>query len=264
MNIAILGCGWLGLPLGKSLSEKYNVKGSVTSPEKFTLLQQNGISPFCIDLNNPVASSLTAFLEGVEVLVIAIPPKAAVKSDLSYPERLKGLIPYIAAAGIKKVLFTSSISVYGEDENLPVVDETTLPNPTTESGKQVLAAEQLLQGCPDFKTTVIRLGGLVGGERHPVYHLAGRGNVDNPNGPVNLVNREECVEIISRIIERECWDEVFVAVHPETLTRKEYYTHTAAQLNLAAPHFNEASATKGKVVKGQEKILGLLGFIFSE
>lgn len=263
MKISILGCGWLGLPLGESLAKLHSVKGSVTHPEKFASLQDKGVTPFCIDLNAHDDNVLHEFLNGCDVLIISIPPKATVKSDLNYPERIKRLIPYIAALGVKNVLFTSSISVYGEDESLPIVDETSQPHPQTDSGKQVLQAERLLQECADFKTTIIRLGGLVGGERHPVFHLAGRKNIENPHGPVNLINRQECINIITRIIEKEVWDEVFTAVHPTAKTREEYYTEKALELELPAPHFSETGVTKGKVVKGQEKLASVLGFTFA-
>lgn len=262
MDIAILGCGWLGLPLGESLAKSNTVKGSVTSTEKFLQLQDKGITPFCIDLNVINVEALQDFLDGCDVLIISIPPKAGVKSNLSYTERIKELILHIASSGVKNVLFTSSISVYGEDESLPVVDETTLPVPLTESGKQVLQAEKILQECPDFKTTIIRLGGLVGGERHPVYHLAGKQNLENANGPVNLINREECIDIITRIIEKELWGEVFVAVHPTTKSRKEYYTEKAKEFGLPEPHFSEGASTKGKIVRGQKKLATVLGFSF--
>jgi len=264
MQISILGCGWLGLPLGESLAKSHTVKGSVTSAEKFMLLQEKGIMPFRIDLNAPDEATIRDFLHGSDALIICIPPKAALKSDLSYPERIKVLIPYIASSGVKSVLFTSSISVYGESDALPVVDETTTPNPQTESGKQVFAAEQLLQECVDFKTTIVRLGGLVGGERHPVYHLAGKQNLENAYGPVNLVDREECIAIITRVIQKGCWGEVFTAVHPLGETRKEYYTGKAQELGLPLPHFSETGITKGKIVKGQQKLAELLDFSFKK
>lgn len=263
MKISILGCGWLGLPLGESLAQSYSVKGSVTTAEKFPALQEKGIVPFCVDLNAPDEVAIQEFLSGSDVLIICIPPKAAVKSNLSYSERINELIPCIAISRVKNVLFTSSISVYSESKALPEVDEATAPNPQTESGRQVLAAEELLKACGDFKTTIIRLGGLVGGERHPVHHLAGRENLENPNGPVNLVERDECISIIARIIEKGCWGEVFTAVHPTHKTRKEYYTEKAQVMGLPAPHFDEKSITKGKIVKGQQKLIDLLGFSFT-
>jgi hypothetical protein len=119
--------------------------------------------PFQVELNSPDADTITGFLQGSDVLVIAIPPKVRAEGAISYPDKLKALVPYIGQAGIKKVIFTSSISVYGEYTDIPEVDEFTEPNPQTESGKQVWAAERVLQSCNDFSTTIVRLGGLVGG-----------------------------------------------------------------------------------------------------
>ena len=51
-QISILGCGWLGMPLAKSLLEKgFSVKGSTTSLEKISAIQSNGIQPFQIELS---------------------------------------------------------------------------------------------------------------------------------------------------------------------------------------------------------------------
>jgi 3-hydroxyisobutyrate dehydrogenase-like beta-hydroxyacid dehydrogenase len=51
IKISILGCGWLGLPLAKSLLAKsYEVKGSTTSENKLEVLINAGILPFQIQL----------------------------------------------------------------------------------------------------------------------------------------------------------------------------------------------------------------------
>ena len=52
LKIAIIGCGWLGLPLAKKLiKENFIVKGSTTSKEKISVLKTEKIEPFLIDLN---------------------------------------------------------------------------------------------------------------------------------------------------------------------------------------------------------------------
>ena len=48
-KISILGCGWLGLPLAKALiGNGFSVKGSTTSYEKISGLEQGGITTFLI------------------------------------------------------------------------------------------------------------------------------------------------------------------------------------------------------------------------
>lgn len=260
MQIAILGCGWLGLPLAEKLTENHVVRGSVTSPEKLQVLSAAGILPYIIDLNAPQANSITGFLSGSDVLVIAIPPKVEESNTMTYQDKVQALLPYIEAAGIKNVLFTSSVSVYGEDETFPEVDETTPTHPITESGKQVLAAEQVLQNCNSFKTTIIRFGGLVGGERHPVKHLSGKQNLQNPNAPVNLISRSQCLDIILQLINKGVWGEVFTASVPQPLNRQEFYTKEAKTLGLPLLHFATDGISAGKKVKGQQKIMQLLGY----
>jgi 3-hydroxyisobutyrate dehydrogenase-like beta-hydroxyacid dehydrogenase len=44
-KISILGCGWLGLPLAKAIVENgFSVKGSTTSTDKLTALENAGIN----------------------------------------------------------------------------------------------------------------------------------------------------------------------------------------------------------------------------
>ena len=75
-KIAILGCGWLGLPLAKSLLSKgYEVKGSTTSESKLDVLKNAGISPFQIQLeSHQIIGTIEDFLKETNVLVIDIPP----------------------------------------------------------------------------------------------------------------------------------------------------------------------------------------------
>ena len=51
MRISILGCGWLGLPLGKYLLQKgHLIKGSTTDKDKMETLKASGIQPFLLVL----------------------------------------------------------------------------------------------------------------------------------------------------------------------------------------------------------------------
>ena len=76
-TIAILGCGWLGLPLAKSLlNDGCQVHGSTTSEEKLTDLQTAGIHPFLLSLSeNEIKGDVEGFLWDIDVLVINVPPK---------------------------------------------------------------------------------------------------------------------------------------------------------------------------------------------
>jgi 3-hydroxyisobutyrate dehydrogenase-like beta-hydroxyacid dehydrogenase len=68
MQVSILGCGWLGLPLAKALvAENYTIKGSTTTPAKLDLLKEEDIEPFLIALSEAgPEGDMSDFLEGFQ------------------------------------------------------------------------------------------------------------------------------------------------------------------------------------------------------
>ena len=260
-KISILGCGWLGLPLAKSLLEQgISVKGSTTSIEKISILEKAGITPFQISLfEDKIEGKMDLFLENSEILIVDIPPKLRDDSKENFVGKIKNLIPFIENSTVKKVLFVSSTSVFSDDNS--EVTEASIPNPDTESGKQLLEAEQLLQSNKNFQTTIIRFGGLIGNDRHPIKFLAGRKNIENPDAPINLIHQDDCIGIIETIINLDLWNEIFNAVAPIHPTRKEYYTQKAMELNLPLLEFEEGKISTGKLISS-DKIETVLNYKF--
>ncbi|MCW1146808.1 SDR family oxidoreductase [Flavobacterium lacisediminis] len=274
IKISILGCGWLGLPLAKSLLSKgYEVKGSTTSESKLEVLKNAGISPFQIQLEeHQIIGTIEDFLKETDVLVIDIPPglrrEITTSQEMTFVNKVKTLIPFIEKSGIQKVIFVSSTSVYGDGFPIVEITEETQPNPDTESGKQLVITETLLQSNSHFKTTVIRFGGLLGDDRHPIKFLAGRTNVQNPDAPVNMIEREDCIGIIEEILKQVQhdnweWNQTFNAVAPQHPTRKAYYHKKAEILNLPLPTFVEDSESKGKIISSK-KVETILGYSFQK
>ena len=273
-KISILGCGWLGLPLAKSLLSKgHEIKGSTTSESKLDVLKNAGISPFQIQLeSHQIIGTIEDFLKETNVLVIDIPPglrrEFSTSLEMTFVNKVKTLIPFIEKSGIQKVVFVSSTSVYGDGFQIVEITEETQPNPDTESGKQLVIAETILQSNSYFKTTVIRFGGLLGDDRHPIKFLAGRTNVENPDAPVNMIQREDCIGIIEEILKQVQhdnweWNQTFNAVAPQHPTRKAYYHKKAEIFNLPLPTFAENSESKGKMISSK-KVETILGYSFQK
>jgi nucleoside-diphosphate-sugar epimerase len=261
LKIAVLGCGWLGLPLAKALiAEGFAVKGSTTSMHKLAILLEAGIIPFAVSVNaNSIDGSIEDFLEGNDVLIIDIPPKLRGENKEPFTDKIRTLMPYIEASAIGKVIFVSSTAVYADDNT--VVTEATHPKPETESGKQLLEAEAALGGNMHFKTTILRFGGLTGADRQPVKYLAGKENLENPDGPVNLIHQQDCIGIILAVIKKRVWGETFNAVAPFHPTREDYYTGQAAGMGLPLPRFNREKESVGKVISSN-KVIAVLGYTF--
>ena len=260
-QISILGCGWLGFPLAKALVQNgFSVKGSTTSTEKLSVLENSGIQAFQITVESEsISGNITEFLKDSETLIVDIPPKLRGNSKEDFIGKIANLIPFIENSTIKNVLFISSTSVYAEDNSM--VTEDTKPQPETEGGRQLLAVEQILFCNSYFKTTTLRFGGLIGEDRNPVRFLAGRKNIESPKAFINLIHQEDCIGIILKIIEKESWNETYNAVSPFHPSREDYYTEKAVELNLDLPKFNYEMPTLGKIIQS-DKVQKKLEYTF--
>ncbi len=248
-QISILGCGWLGLPLAVSLQRKgYSIKGSTTSEQKIVDLKKAGIRPFLIQLNaENTTGDVYGFLESSHTLIINVPPGMRGNSLELFSRKMEKLIPFIQQSRIENVLFVSSTSVFGDNQG--VVDESTIPTPDSLSGKDLLRTEALLKSNPNFKTTVIRFGGLIGEDRHPVNYLSGKTNLTGGNTPVNLIHRNDCIRLIERVIETNFWDKTIHGVFPSHPSRYAYYTQQAISRNLPPPHFEKVNQEFQKIIR---------------
>lgn len=264
-QISIIGCGWLGFPLAKNLVNKgYKVKGSSTSEGKLKTISEANIEAYVIALNEEgITGNYTDFLTGTETVVINIPPGLRKDPDKNHVAEIQHLINALENQNIKNVIYISSTSVFKDETNIPIINADTVPNAISNSGKQLIAIENMLRMNTSFNTTIIRFGGLFDAQRHPSTYLAGRKNLSNPNAPVNLIHKEDCINIITLIIENNIWNETFNAANPNHPTKKDYYTLYCKQHQLELPKFNASEKSKGKII-GNTKLEQLLDYSFKQ
>jgi len=236
-SISICGCGWLGFPLGIHLAnEGHEVKGSTRSAQKLNALYQKGIQPFLLEVHKKVkGTNLSQFFQS-EILIINIPPGRRRKDVArAHPHQIAALIEKVVAYNIQKILFISSTSVYGNVNRL--VTEADEPRPETHSGEALVTVENLLLSHTTFKTTILRMGGLVGLGRPAGRFLEGRKGVKNGQAPVNIVHQEDCIRIIRKIIELDQWGKIYNVCADEHPTKHDFYTHQAYQKGFEPPTF---------------------------
>lgn len=245
MKITIIGCGWLGLPLGlKLLKDGHQIFGSTTSESKLQNLTDSGINAFLY--NGLENFEIPIIARNVDCVIINFPPS----KSADYAEQIKSLSDQFPSDC--KVVFTSSISVYENSEG--DVDESGKLN---ESGS-VYAAEKVIQN--DIKPSVIlRLAGLIGGERHPVKHLSGK-TVHDSNMLVNLVHLDDVLLAIQKVLLSDKWNETYNVCYFEHPSKQDYYSKAALERSLPLPVF-EFSQKVGKKVKS-DKIEKDLDFCF--
>ena len=241
-KIAVIGCGWLGFPLAINLIKKgYYVKGSTTSKEKIARLSAHHIDPFLVQLNpNFEGDDAQLFLD-VELLIINIPPGRNSVSVTNYQQKIENLIVEISKSPIKKLIFISSTSVYKEINHK--VDEATLALDNSEAALRMLDAENTLKSIKNVDTSIIRMAGLIGPDRHPGRFFAGKENIPNGLSPVNLIHLDDCIGLIDYVIENNFWGETFNGAAPSHPNKADFYDLASQKLyNKSAKFINE----KGK------------------
>ncbi|TCK85010.1 NAD(P)H-binding protein [Albibacterium bauzanense] len=235
LTVSILGCGWYGLALAKSLIEKgYHVKGSTTSGEKLNALKESGIDSYQVNFSTEDAVYNPQFFQS-DVLFIAIPPKRKSGESDYYPQKIKAICKAATSNKVKHVILISSTGVYentGKEFN-----ELDSPQPTSESGKALFSAENIVLAQKDFTTTILRFGGLFGPGRNPGRFLKGKNSIPNGLAPVNMTHLNDCLAISHAILEQESFGKIYNACSPQHPSRIDFYTHYSISANEEAPDF---------------------------
>ena len=262
-QISIIGCGWLGFPLAKLLIKKgYKIKGTTTSKERLALLDNEKIKAFYLKVTaEGLTGNIQESLSNSDVLVLNVPPGLRKNPEQNYVAQINNLIPHIESSKIKKVIFTSSTSVYADEDFFLEITEKTKPNPNTESGKQLLKVEELLKSNPHFKTTIVRFSGLFGNERHPAKQLSGKRDLKNANAPVNLIHLTDCIQIILKIIDQDIFGELFNASTQPHPTKQSYYTSVCKTMGIPVPTYDLSQKSKGKIIDSN-KLERILNYTF--
>ena len=259
-SVAIVGLGWLGLPLALHLKELgWCVKGSKQSPDDAQKLHQLGIETYPFSLSDEMKRLPDHIrpLFNVDALIITLPPSSF--SSQQYCEYLAFLANQAKKQGVQHVLFTSSTSVFPNISGQ--FAENSQLSAETEIGKTLIQAEQCLFQSEISYCDVLRLAGLIGKQRHPVKFLAGKHNLKQGNSPVNLVYLEDCIQAITALLMNPNGLRTYHLCAPIHPTRAEYYTKAAVFYDLSIPQF-ECSDSDPKRIIMADKICRDLGLAY--
>ncbi len=259
MNIAILGGGWLGSVLAeKCIENNHNVIISTTSREKQSLFEKNRLKAMLIEVTQDKIIGDYSFFNCIDLLIITIPPMFRKNRNIKYVEMMDRVIEKIVDFGIKKVIYTSSTSVYGFQEKN--ITEKSKTNPMSDAAKKILLCEKKLLENASFESCIVRLGGLIGPNRHPVYSISGKQNLHDPKSPINLIHQRDAVGITVYLSENWMGNEIFNAVTQYHPSRKDYYTNISKIAKLVPPKFEKKGKIRGEI--SSSKLLKLTNYQF--
>lgn len=252
MRVSIIGCGWLGLPLGEYLAFKgHEIKGSTTRVSKIIELNKAGIEPFLLSLIPEIDCENFDELVDSEVIIINIPPRVKKNGEayhLTQIEKLsKGIKDSFQGKNLPKIIFISSTSVY--PDNSQTVTEEAL----VDENHILIKVENLLKRVFD-KVTILRSGGLMGYDRFPAKYYAGK-PFDNWASGVNYLHQDDAILAISHIISQNIWNETFNVCSPIHPPRKEIIEKNCMDLNIDLPVFIEPELQIPNKIISPEKLI---------
>jgi len=251
-KVAIIGLGWLGMPLALSLVARgYQVLGSKTTPDGVEAARMCGIEsyPLLLDPLMECDSEAQDALFNVDALILTLPARRSGDGENFYFQAVQQVVDTALAHGVPRIIFTSSTSVYGESDG--VVDESSPLHPVTSSGRVLKELESWLHSLPGTEVDIVRLAGLVGPERHPGRFMANKTQLPNGHSGVNLVHLDDVIEALNLLLRAPQGGHTYNLCAPGHPTRAVFYPQMARQLGLTPPQFlSEDKTGSGKLVDG--------------
>ncbi|WP_386687016.1 SDR family NAD(P)-dependent oxidoreductase [Lonepinella sp. MS14437] len=255
-SVAIIGLGWFGLPLARDLRNLgWEVKGSKRTPEGVEEMRLWRLEAYQLQLDpeiNADPDDLNALLS-VDSLVINIPPSDYFFDAESYMQGIENLVNEALLCGINHIVFISSTSVLPQQTGQ--FDESCQPPQSP-----LYEIEQMLFTLQDIDVDIVRFGGLIGEDRHPVYSMSGK-NFEQGNSPVNLVHLEDCSRAVQSLLETPSGHRLYHLVAPQHPTRKQYYQFVAEKLGINPPHFVCSESDAQRIIVA-DKICQELDFVY--
>lgn len=236
MRVAVLGCGYVGLALGRHLRPDHEVFGVRRSDDGLAAVEAAGLRPVRADVTD--AASVRG-LPSVDAVVFAASAggRDAAAAAATYVDGQRIVIETLGARepSPERYVYTSSTGVYG-DHGGDWVDEETPPAPLGARGATLVRAERVaLEAAAEagMTPTVTRLAGLYGPDRYRLERY-----LEGPvtAGYLNLCHRADAAGAIAHVLERDvARNEVVLVVDDEPVGKWALADWLADACGVARP-----------------------------
>ena len=204
MDVAILGCGHVGLELGRQLTDRgHDAIGVRRSDEGIEAITEAGFEAVQADITDREALEA---VPNVDAIVFAA-SSGGRGADTAREVYVGGLRTAIEAFGERdaspeRLVYTSSTGVLGDHDG-DWVDEETPLEPTTEKTEVLAEAERVARELPPeygFDGTVARYAGLYGPGRYRLERY-----LEGPvtEGYLNMVHRDDAAGAVRYLLEED-------------------------------------------------------------
>ncbi len=218
-RVAILGCGYVGLELGRQLRSSHEVVGVRRSDDGIAAIEDAGFEAVRADVTDP--ESLSA-VPDADWLVFAASSggRGAEAAREVYVEGLRTAIDHFwsRADPPERLVYTSSTGVYGDHDGAWVDEETGL-DPQTEKTEVLAEAERVARERPvehGGHGSVARFAGLYGPDRYRLERY-----LEGPvtAGYLNMVHRADAAGAVRHLLTGDHREEVVLVVDDEPVKK---------------------------------------------
>jgi nucleoside-diphosphate-sugar epimerase len=237
MRTVILGCGYVGLELGRQLAERgHEVTGVRRSSSGVDAVEAAGLDAVAADVTDEAD---LAAVPDADWLVFAASSggRGADAARAVYVDGLRTAVDHFGgrADPPERLVYTSSTGVYG-DHGGDWVDESTAIDPTTEKTRVLAEAERVARERPQeygFEGTVARFAGLYGPDRYRLERYL-RGPVTA--GYLNMVHRDDAAGSVAHLLAADrARDGVVLVVDDEPVHKWRFADWLADRAGLPRP-----------------------------
>ncbi|MDB6129108.1 MAG: NAD-dependent epimerase/dehydratase [Verrucomicrobiales bacterium] len=229
MRVLIIGCGYVGFPLGVQLrKDGHEVFGLKRTAEGTETWLAQGIEPLIADITNP--ETLASLPTNFDWVVHAVSSsKGGIETYKSvYLDGTRNVVEWLKGSGLKKFVYTSSTSVYGQTDG-SLVKENSPTEPATETSQTLVATEQLLlKAHQEFKfpALILRVAGIYGPDRGHLFHqylknearMHGKGD-----RIINMIYLDDLVGAIISALKGGRAGEIYNVVDDEPVTQLHFF-----------------------------------------
>lgn len=252
----IVGCGYVGLPLGAELTRRgHAVWGLRRTADGAGDLVAAGITPLVGDVTQP--DSLRA-LPGPFDWVVNTVSSSKGGADVYravYVEGTRNLIAWLAGSPLRKFIYTSSTSVYAQNDGKEVT-EASPAEPKSDTGRLLVETESLLLTAAreqGFPAAVLRVAGIYGPERGHLFqqYLRGEARLSGDGSRLlNMIHRDDVVAAAIAALELGEPGSIYNVADDEPVSQLDFFQWLAKQLDrpLPPPASAEESANRKRGV----------------
>jgi len=241
MRVLIIGCGYVGIPLGAELvrlgHEVYGVRRTNANDVALTAA---GIKPLVADVTKPAElAQLPGPFDWV-VNCVSSSKGGVDEYRQVYLQGTKNLIEWLAAAPPKKFVFTSSTSVYGQTDGSPV-KEGAMTAPVSDTSKVLVDTEKVLieaSRLRKFPGVILRVAGIYGPDRGHLFqqYLKDEARITGKGERIlNMVERDDVVGAIIGAFKNGRPGEVYNIVDDEPVAEVHFFRWLSEALGKWMP-----------------------------